>query len=417
MQTKTRRVPKVPAASGEDSTRPLSALLSQILVAYTVEFNNEFERRMSDAGYAGANLSWVVWFNVMQFVGEAEVTVQDLAAKALAPIGRTKFELGCLERWGYVVLHPDSEDHRPVRRTMHPRARRELRDGWGSGRGIRAEWMVRAGTRGRKAVEIWPQLFPMMEERWETRFGTKVIRGLREALLEVVDQLEFELPDALPEYWEGVESFPERVTRDSKRLALPSLISRLLMAFKMEFDRESSVSLSLCANTLRVLGEKPIRAGNIAQLTGASPEMSDIGWRLKPYVVVEPDPTAKRGKVIRLSGRGLAAQAEYRRLVAEVEGQWEERFGRDKVRELRECLRGLFTQREADRLPLSAGLVPPKGVVRAGEVVPALGRRTVGAAARQRARNLVEQTEAFVRDPSNALPHFPLWDMNRGFGP
>jgi hypothetical protein len=32
-------------------------------------------------------------------------------------------------------------------------------------------------------------------------------------------------------------------------------------------------------------------------------------------------------------------------------------------------------------------------------------------------RDLVNQTEAFVRDPLGTLPHYPLWDMNRGFGP
>ena len=417
MRTKPSGADKVSATSGAASSRPLSALLSQMLVAYTVEFNNEFERRMSEAGIAGANLSLVVWLNLMQFLDKAGVTVRDLAGKALAPVGRTKFELGCLERWGYVALQPDSEDSRPFRSAMHSRAGRELRDGWGSGRGIREAWIVRPSARGHQAMEIWPHLFPMMEERWETRFGGKIIGGLRQALAAVVEQLEFELPEALPGDWEGAQNFPEKVTRDSKRLALPTLISRLLIAFKLEFDRESRPSLGLCANTLRVLGEKPIRVGQIAHLTGTSREMSDIGWRLKPYVVVESDPTAKRGKWVRLSGAGLAAQATYRRLVAEIEERWEQRFGRDQVRELRERLLGLFMQREGDRLLLSEGMVPPQGVVRAGEVVPALGRKTVGVAARQRARELVEQTESFVRDPGNALPHFPLWDFNRGFGP
>ena len=34
--------------------RPLSALLSQVLVAFTVEFDNEFELRMGEAGYCNA---------------------------------------------------------------------------------------------------------------------------------------------------------------------------------------------------------------------------------------------------------------------------------------------------------------------------------------------------------------------------
>jgi hypothetical protein len=46
-----------------------------------------------------------------------------------------------------------------------------------------------------------------------------------------------------------------------------------------------------------------------------------------------------------------------------------------------------------------------------------LGRRDVGAAALQRMRDLVAQTEMFIRDPVGTLPHYPAWDMNRGFGP
>jgi hypothetical protein len=73
--------------------------------------------------------------------------------------------------------------------------------------------------------------------------------------------------------------------------------------------------------------------------------------------------------------------------------------------------------RRDDRLLLSEGLIPAEGTMRAGAQAPALGRRDVGPAARQRMRDLVAQTELFVMDPAVALPHYPLWDMNRGFGP
>jgi hypothetical protein len=66
---------------------------------------------------------------------------------------------------------------------------------------------------------------------------------------------------------------------------------------------------------------------------------------------------------------------------------------------------------------MSEGLVPPRGTIRSGDVAPALGRRDVGVAARKRARDLVVQSEQFARDPAGTLPHYPLWDMNRGFGP
>jgi len=394
----------------------LSALLSQVLVAFTVEFDNEFERRMGDAGYPGARLSLVVWTNLMRFVGQG-VVVRDLAAQALVPENEVKFELGCLERWGFVVLQPDPSNDRPVRFELHRQSGRERRAGWGSGRGIRADWIVRLTSKGLIASGIWPPLFGEIEGRWEQRFGKGEIRHLRQALEGVVDKLDIELPHGLPGMWLETGEYPSRVKRGKESLALPTLFSQLLLTFGLEFDRESPAPLVHCANTLRVLGEQPIRVAEIPRLTGGSPETTGIGWQLKPYVVVSPDPTASRGKVARLSPRGLRAQQTYQRLIWEIEKRWEERFGKEAIATLRASLQGLF-DRHSGGVPLvSEGLVPPAGTVRAGDQAPALGRRDVGVAARQRMRDLVAQTEAFVADPAGRLPHHPLWDMNRGFGP
>jgi len=84
----------IPAAHGIAPRRFLSALLSQVLVAFRVEFDNEFERRMGVAGYPGARLSLVVWANLMRFVGEVAISVRDLATQALAPDNQVNFELG-----------------------------------------------------------------------------------------------------------------------------------------------------------------------------------------------------------------------------------------------------------------------------------------------------------------------------------
>ena len=388
-------------------SRPLSALLSQVLVAFTVEFDNEFERRMGEAGYPGARLSLVVWANLLRFVANSPLSVGDLAAQALASVNQVKFQLGCLERWGFVTLQPDSPGP----------PSREKRPGWGSGRGIRADWMVRLAPRGLTACGIWPALFAGIERRWEKRFGKDAIHCLRQALDDVASQLDVELPHGLPVGWELPVDFPARVTRGRKNIALPTLLSQLTLAFRLEFDRESPAPLGLCANTLRVLGDKPIRMAEIPRLTGGSPETTDIGWQLKPYVIVTPDSTASRGKVARLSTRGILAQQAYYKLIDEIGRRWKTRFGKEAVSQLRESLGELF-DRQREGVPLlSEGLVPPGGTVRAGDQAPALGRRDAGAAARQRMRDLVAQTEAFLRDPAGTLPHYPLWDMNRGFGP
>jgi hypothetical protein len=360
------------------SDRPLSALLSQLLVAFTVEFDGEFERRMGEAGYPGARLSLVVWTKLMRFAAEGEVSVRELTARAAAPDTQIKLPLGCLERWGFVVFKD------------------ERREGWGSGRGIRGDWMVRLSAKGRAASRIWPPLFGEIEKRWEKRFGQEEIRRLRRSLQEIAEG-----PD-------------HRLLRAEE---LPHLLSRVLSAFQQEFDRESPAPLALCANTVRVLGEQPIPAAEIPRRTGASPETSGVGWQIKPYVVVTPDPNGRRGKVVQLSPRGLTAQRTYFRLTGEIEKRWESKFGGETMGQLRESLEGFFEKRGKAGLLLSECLLPPPGTVRAGDLAPALGRRAVGATARQRMRDLIAQTEAFVRDPVGALPHYPMWDMNRGFGP
>ncbi len=105
----------------------------------------------------------------------------------------------------------------------------------------------------------------------------------------------------------------------------------------------------------------------------------------------------------------------------EIEKRWEGEFGEKQVREVRERMEKLFTLRDKDGLLLAKGLRPPDGVTRAGHPAPSLGALEVGPAARQRMRDLVcdlvARTEEFIREPAKALPHFPLWDMNRGFGP
>jgi DNA-binding MarR family transcriptional regulator len=354
--------------------RPLSALLSQVLVAYTIEFDNEFERRMIDAGYRGANLSLTVWAGLMRFLADGAVPVRELAARAEVPEEGVRFQLGCLERWSFVVLESGS-----VRR-----------DGWGSGRGIRSTWPVELTTKGRRAVEIWPSVLDEIERRWRARFGEDDIANLRESLADILG---------------------------GKSLPLPGLLWQVLQAFTVEFDRESRVPLWLCANTIRVLGEQPTRTADIPRLTGASPETSGIGWQIKPFIVVGPDPNAKRGKVVRLTPLGLEAQRKYRELTAAIEKRWEERFGESQVRRVRDALLELFVPRMGERLLFAEGLIPAAGTMRAGVQAAALGRRMPAAAARQRMRDMVAQTEMFVRDPVNTLPHYPLWDMNRGFGP
>jgi hypothetical protein len=83
---------------------------------------------------------------------------------------------------------------------------------------------------------------------------------------DVLGQIDLELPQGLPAPWIAVQSYSVRRSRRSGALPLPALLSQLLLAFTIEFDRESRVPLHLCATTLRVLGEQPLPVSDIPAL-------------------------------------------------------------------------------------------------------------------------------------------------------
>jgi hypothetical protein len=123
---------------GVPARAPLSTLLSHLLVAFTIEFDNEFERRLARAGGGARVTSLVMWSNFMRFVGDG-ITVGDLPLVAGLSKARMLSTLGGMERWRYVFVAPDPAVRPP----------KERRDGWGSSRGLRSDWVVRPTPAGR----------------------------------------------------------------------------------------------------------------------------------------------------------------------------------------------------------------------------------------------------------------------------
>ena len=117
--------------------------------------------------------------------------------------------------------------------------------------------------------------------------------------------------------------------------------------------------------------------------------MPPAGWKRNDYADLEPDPKTGKGKVIRLTTKGEAAQQAYLQRLAFVEGRWQERSGKQAVSALRESLMALIHQKNGEQTALSEGLMPyPDG---------------------WRARKPYEaRTLAFINDPAGALPHFPM---------
>ncbi len=204
-----------------------------------------------------------------------------------------------------------------------------------------------------------------------------MIERLRESLLALVGELDTDLPDCLPILGYGLFSrAPDKVSDRQRQgldrgLALPTLLSRVLLAFAIDFEGESELSLAVCANVLRVLDENVVRVRDIPVLSGVSKEAISMAMGFlgkKDLVVIEADRTASRGKVARLTAKGVEAHSAYRQRVAMIEKRWWGRFGVEKIRDLREGLGRLAGE------SLFRGLEPyPDGwraSVRKPEVLP-----------------------------------------------
>lgn len=143
------------------------------------------------------------------------------------------------------------------------------------------------------------------------------------------------------------------------RLPLSALLSQVLTAFTLEFEREVAeagypeLSLSLGSNVLRFLGEEGLRIGAIAELAGVSKQAisQQVAYlEQHGHVVVESDPRDSRAKVVYLTERGRATQDVCRPLFGDVERRWERRYGREEIRGLRRLLEATARQLE-DGLP------------------------------------------------------------------
>jgi len=91
---------------------PLPTLLSQVVVAFIIEFDNEFEHRTPhrttlDRSGTGTWLTlMVMWWNCMRFAREEGITVGELE-----DLARTQTNWNGMERWGYIVVAPDPGRH------------------------------------------------------------------------------------------------------------------------------------------------------------------------------------------------------------------------------------------------------------------------------------------------------------------
>jgi DNA-binding MarR family transcriptional regulator len=312
---------------------PLSTLLSQALVAFTVEFDNEAESQVAhwttDRTPAGARhgvwlASQAMWANFMRFIPDDGVRLRDLEALARLT------NLNGLIRWGYVELAPDPADERA-----------DI---------SRSDFVLRPTRAGRRAQGIWRPLGGEIERRWQDRFGTGEIGGLKQALGGFATRSERPLPAYLPVAGYGMRLDAMRLQAGALQAAseaeddLSSLLAKVLLMFTLDFEAASKLSLPISANALRVLDELGVRLRDLTRLTGVSKEAIAMSLGVLEKLgctAIEQDPSASRGKLARLTEKGQQAKEHYRRVLAGTQASWEERFGAQAMAALRAPLEAL----------------------------------------------------------------------------
>jgi DNA-binding MarR family transcriptional regulator len=295
------------------SDLPLSTLLSQVLVAYTIEFDNEFESRMphrtsrgpaGDASRGPWLVSMAMWSNFMRYLdadGAPLRDVEDLVAMT---------NLGGMQRWGYVTVTPDPADGRakPPRRDL----------------------VVRPTPAGRQAQQVWAPLAGEIEQRWRDRFGAGVDR-LRQSLSALTSD---GLPQYLPvvNYSNGMRTLVPLTKREAEP-DLAALLSQVLLTFTLDFERESALSLPIVANVMRLLDNSGVPVRDLVVRSGVSKEAiaASVGFlERRGYVV-------RTGRQVLLTPEGQQARDKDRQLLGRIEQQWQ---GTDDLRAALEPLAG-----------------------------------------------------------------------------
>ena len=258
--------------------------LSQLLVAFTIEFDDAFESRMPHRTARGPAAGstrgpWLVsramWANFLRWIPDDGL----LGYESLAAVTN----LAGLQRWGYLEVEGE-------------RAR-----------------LKRGGV---AANRIWARLTAEIEDRWRDRFGSEPVARLSSALAPLSDR---GLPWALPVV--GHRGTSERLEGWSSSVRgaddeLPTLLARALIAYARQHESRSDVPLHLSLNALRIADGVPSR--DVPRLAGISREAATMSLGQ-----LERQGYLKVGPTVSLTERGAQTRDGQAAIAAEVERSWD----------------------------------------------------------------------------------------------
>jgi len=385
----------------------LWAMCSAALVAFTIECDNEIEGRFAGRRHGGM-ISLVAWLNAMQYLRDGPASVAEVCERTHTSVAQVKFLIGKLEHWGWVTPALAGGATGATRAPGERTARQSIS-------AIKPSSTFEATTMGEIAIALWPEVIDTVESRWEQRCAS-VLTAALDALYETARSAGVLMPEGLPpasanrlraREW---REFPSGQLEGPTSARSPVLLGRALLAMTMAYEKRSAVPLALAANTLRVIGEQGTPVSKLHERSGTPPETAASQCKALEALGlanVARDTTA-RAKILRLTAKGREAQAAYSSISRKVEAAI------DPDGNLSSALLSLLSCSHDGELALRAALTPPAGVRRSGTTwYTGAEPQTF----KTRDREVVLQTEAFLADPFGALPHYPVWEATRAFGP
>jgi hypothetical protein len=320
---------------------PLSTLLSQALVAFTIETDQIFElefphvttedRKAGRGGRGPWLISFPFWSNCLQYVARGGSSVGEVLERGFLA---GNFLLGTnpgMVRWGYLTLAAGrSASKRPNR-----------------------AWTAAPTSDGRLAQAIWEPLPPIVERRWSQRWP--YVPRLREQLVAIVSAAGRDLPDHLPinaghDAWVDLDV---RAPIANGGNDLAALLAKALLLFTLEVEATSSVPLVHSANVLRALRDGPVSKKDFPVATGIAKEtLAVMTGLLQKQELLALAP----GNVWSLTEAGRTADREAEMSVSAVEAQW--------PTELRALLELLVGDGTVDGSALAEAVQPPEGTWR-----------------------------------------------------
>ena len=185
-----------------------------------------------------------------------------------------------------------------------------------------------------RALQTWRPLTGVIEERWRERFGQDLMDQLREAMQSMVEKAALDYPDCLPilghELLNKASALKSRAPHHAGRFSafddgMAILLSKLLLAFAVEFERDSGLSLAVSANVLRLTGDEAVRVRDLPRLSRVSKEAIAMALRRAEECglgVVQNESACSREKMFALTQEGQRAREMYRERVRKIEKCW-----------------------------------------------------------------------------------------------